>query len=267
MADFSSWYIIIESYITLILVGWLTIALLRNFLRKKTTGTLMLFTAYAVLFFMRIASSLEKTLQIFGVFGNGILIIISISSVTPLLTAIFLYAFASRHILNDSEYLQTLTMTFISAIFGVILTLLIASIYLEIPEGIFAPEPKTVTPDIQAFSITFASICLIVIQMLIYLRLTISSFILARNTEEIVRKRGFQIIGWGVLLFILAGLVRGVEGTLDIAVAGELVVNTLRSLMFLASYYLLYLGWTMPNWYRKRLRKRTWFETQYVTSG
>lgn len=266
MVSFSSWYLLVETYFTLVLIAWLTITLLQNFLRKKTTGTLMLFTAYVVLFLTRIAGTMEKTLQVVGIYGDFIDIIVSFSSVAPLLTAIFLYAFASRHILRDSEYVRTLTLTFISAFFGGILALMLVSVYVDIPSSFFGPEIIETTPEIQSFSITFASICLIVIQLLIYFRLTLNSFLLARNTDEIVRKRGFQIIGWGVLIFILGGLVRGVEGSLNLPIVGELIVGTIRTIMFLISYYLLYLGWIMPNWYRKRLRKRTWFETQYITS-
>ncbi len=36
-----------------------------------------------------------------------------------------------------------------------------------------------------------------------------------------------------------------------------------RSIVFASAYIAMYIGWIMPNWFRKMIRKRSWFELQY----
>ena len=237
-----------------------------SFRRKKTTGTLMLFTAYIILVITRTLSSIQKTLQVVtGNFGNFALYSTAISIVVPIVTVIFLYTFACRGIFRDSEYLRTITIVALSIIVGISITVLIMNLYVEVPEGFFSIEYKNSTAEIVTYSVSFVNILVILVQVLIYLRITISSFILARNSDEITRKRGFQFIAIGSLLFLVGGLMIGALSAIDLGLGMTIVMETIRRLIFLTSYYMLYVGWTLPDWFRRRLRHKSWFEKQYTT--
>jgi len=266
LADFLSWYLIVLNWLSTLIVGGLSIALFVSFRKKKTTGTLMLFTAYFVLFINRTLGSTQKTIQvaasIFNDFGK---IITGLAMVIPVLTVVFLYAFACRGIFKDSEYLRTITIIVISIIIGLATAIIFMNLYFEIPEGMFSIQANNATDYIQSFSITFVSIMVLVVQIIIYLRITISSFILAKNSDEITRKRGFQFIAIGSLLFLIGGVMIGGMSALELGLGMTIFMETLRRFIFLASYYVLYVGWTLPDWFRRRLREKSWFEKQYTT--
>ncbi|MCK5047022.1 MAG: hypothetical protein KAS22_10615, partial [Candidatus Heimdallarchaeota archaeon] len=42
-----------------------------------------------------------------------------------------------------------------------------------------------------------------------------------------------------------------------------LIFWMVRKILFLSSYIILYLGWIMPDWFRRRIRGKTWFEMRY----
>ncbi|MHA1307823.1 MAG: hypothetical protein ACTSQN_11095 [Candidatus Heimdallarchaeota archaeon] len=267
MVSLETIFLLSFSYLTLVILGFLTAAIFRSFLKKKTTGTLLLFTTYLLLFISRLISEIQRTLQLLGYHNKSIQIVIAVSLIIPTMVSIFLYAFGCRGLIKDSEYVRTLTITGLSFVAGIMLTVVIAGLYLDVPEGLFNTEIIAQTPELHTLSNTFLTIAIIAIQMLIYLRLSISTFILAKNTTEITRKRGFQYIAWGLLIFIIAGLITGATNSLTLPLAVDLTIEAFRRLIFIVSYFMLYIGWTLPDWFRRRLRTKSWFAEKYVTGA
>jgi len=271
LVSFETIYLLCFSYLTLVILGFLTVAIFRSFLKKKTTGTLLLFTTYLLLFTSRLISEIQRTLQLLGYNNRPIQIVIAVSLVIPTMVSIFLYAFGCRGLIKDSEYVRTLTITGLSFVAGIMLTVVIAGLYLDIPDGLFNTEIIAQTSDFVTLSNTFLTIAIITIQLVIYLRLSISTFVLAKNTTEITRKRGFQYIAWGLLIFIIAGLITGATNSLTLPPAADLAVEAFRRIIFIASYFMMYIGWTLPgtlpDWFRRRLRSKSWFAEKYVTGA
>ncbi|NHJ49348.1 MAG: hypothetical protein FK733_16280 [Asgard group archaeon] len=263
MASIDTIYAMVGNWIALFVVGFLTFSVFRNFLRKKTTGTLLLFTTYLVLFIVRILTEIQKILQALGYFNDAIMIMMTISITSSLLVSIFLYAFGCRGLITDSEYTRTLVVTFLAMVTGGLFTIMIIGIYIDLP-GIFTLNISQQTADIKTISATFVTIIMIIVQMIIYFRLAISSFRLAKNSEELVRKRGFQFIAWGLVIYIIGGVLSGASSALPDSMYMTMIIETIRRLIFITAYIMLYIGWTMPDWFRKRVRRKSWFTKQYV---
>ncbi len=264
----------ITTLFNLILIG----ALLIRFLQKKTTGTLLLFFAYVFVGVTSILAALVYNLEVAGVSLSTQTLLQMIASIAPLLSLTLIYIFSCRHILRDNELLKTLHTIVISIVVGFGLTLFVLGAFNITPQftNFIVPEgekaswwqikrvPITGT-TLYNFSITAISPPVILSQIYINLRVGIRSFVLAKRTSKAVRKRGLQLIGWGLITYLLAGVIITLEISIHWPVGSAMppILWALRKLGFVVAYIILYLGWIMPEWLRRRIRGKTWFEMQY----
>lgn len=263
-----TWTYIVFSWFTTILTMGLVIALFNNFVRKKTTGTLILFTAYFIIGSAAILGALVFNLQ--ALTDNVIVprILQTITTMSPQIGLMLIYIFACRHILKDNEVMKSLTIMIASFIVGLVFTVYILGVY-----GITAPVNTDVwyaistnnpTADLENISVSLLSVLLVIVQVYINARIFIRAFILSRRTDKEIRKRGLLLIAWGLVIYLVGGLVISME----IAVPWTnpvipLIFWMIRKVLFLTSYVILYLGWIMPDWFRRRIRGKTWFEMRY----
>ena len=263
-----TWTYIVFSWFTTILTMGLVIALFNNFVRKKTTGTLILFTAYFIIGSAAILGALVFNLQ--ALTDNVIVprILQTITTMSPQIGLMLIYIFACRHILKDNEVMKSLTIMIASFIVGLVFTVYILGVF-----GITAPVNTDVwyaistnnpTADLENISVSLLSILLVTVQVYINARIFIRAFILSRRTDKEIRKRGLLLIAWGLVIYLVGGLVISME----IAVPWTnpvipLIFWMIRKVLFLTSYVILYLGWIMPDWFRRRIRGKTWFEMRY----
>ncbi len=263
-----TWTYIVFSWFTTILTMGLVIALFNNFVRKKTTGTLILFTAYFIIGSAAILGALVFNLQ--ALTDNVIVprILQTITTMSPQIGLMLIYIFACRHILKDNEVMKSLTIMIASFIVGLVFTVYILGVF-----GITAPVNTDVwyaistnnpTADLENISVSLLSVLLVIVQVYINARIFIRAFILSRRTDKEIRKRGLLLIAWGLVIYLVGGLVISME----IAVPWTnpvipLIFWMIRKVLFLTSYVILYLGWIMPDWFRRRIRGKTWFEMRY----
>ncbi len=264
--DTASYFILISSGINLGFSAVLVIFLIFNFIRKKTIGTAMLLTAYTFFSLTSAASIIYRLLYIAQ--GGDSALIEQLASLGPLLLLpafAYLYVFACRHILKDSEIMRTYIFALIVAFFG-IATAVVAYDNFNVSDHlnrVFTTK-VFVTNSIYTISyIHFIQIFQIVVSIYVTGRIGWRAWRLARKSDQPVRKRGLQTIGIGVLLYLLGGMLSAFDSTVSGIPALMIVVAVLRALAFAAAYIGMYLGWVMPNWYRKMIRKRSWFEIQY----
>ena len=262
-----SWLYVSFSWLATLLLVLLVIALLNNFLRRKTTGTLMLLIIYLFFAISKITTSLGFTLQITlapEIISSQYLT--AISSALQLAAIAFLYTFSCRHILRDNELVKTATIFFLAAFFGVILGTMIMDINLFVVEERIITKITQITDELSIIALNLAlAIPLIIIQTIIYLRISIRSLVLSRLAEDIVRKRGMQLIGWGLVIYFLGGLMGGLIYSIEME--NEIfpfLFWLIRNFTVIVAYFLMYVGWVMPNWYRKRIRKKSWIEEEYL---
>ncbi|NPE07158.1 MAG: hypothetical protein GNW80_02655 [Asgard group archaeon] len=263
-----TWTYIVFSWLTTGLTMGLVIALFNNFLRKKTTGTLILFTAYFIIGAAAILGALVYTLQAADLNEIVPRSLQTITTLAPQIGLVLIYIFSCRHILKDNEVVKALTIMIVSFILGLVFNIYLFGI-LEITSPInsdflWAISTNNPTADLENISVSILAVFLVVIQIYINARIFIRAFVLSRRTDKEIRKRGLLLIAWGLVIYLLGGLVISLEIAVPWANAAiPLVFWMLRKIMFLTSYVLLYLGWIMPDWFRRRIRGKTWFEMRY----
>ncbi len=278
MALAADLFYIIFSWISLTVNIALLVFLFNNFIKKKTTGTLILFSSYFVIALGATLGAVVYTLEFLSTPLVTIGVLQSLSTITPQIGLILIYIFSTRHILRDNEVAKTLTTSLFSALLGFILTMYLLAVYglTEQFPGFILPEDESAKwfqlirtnisgTDLYNLSISFLAPFITIVQIYLNLRIIIKSFILSRRTDKIIRKRGLQMIGWGLVTYLLGGLVISLEIGVPWPDGSHIptIFWTLRKLIFLVSYFILYLGWIMPDWFRRRIRGKTWFEMRY----
>jgi hypothetical protein len=280
MATAATWFYIVFSFLTLSVSVFLLGALLNNFFRKKTTGTLILFSSYALVALGGIFGALIYVFQVTGLGTRLTGIFQAIVTIVPQVALMIIYIFSCRHILRDNEVVKSLHTMIISGLLGFVTTIFLVGLFDLTPQfaGFINPDPNTISPafyqlirteiagtELYNLAVSGLSVILVLIQVYINVRIIVRAFILSRRTDKIVRKRGLQMIAWGLIIYLLAGILI----SLEIGVAwpagshGPTIFWTFRKILFVASYIVLYLGWIMPDWFRRRIRGKTWFEMQY----
>ena len=279
MANALTWFYIIFSWLTVTVNIVLAGALLKNFLNKKTTGTLILFTSYLIIGISTIFGAILYTAEYFGIGMEFVGVNQTMGTVLPVGALLLIYVFTCRHILRDNEMVKSMHLIIISVLIGFILALYFLAIFgITQPDGFIFAEgqsplwyqiTKTDVPNTNLFSLTIISTTLVITAIQIYIntRIIVRAFMLSRRTDKIIRKRGLQMIGWGLVIYIVAGIILALELVIPWSVGSfaPTIFWTLRKTIFFASYVVLYLGWIMPDWFRRRLRGKTWFEMQYKT--
>ena len=261
-------YYIYESWISitifLVLIGFL----IANFIRKKTTGTLLLLLTYGVFAITKISTALNYTLQAFTghtTFTDSLQLF---STSFTIVGVIFLYIFASRHILRDSEVFKAINIIALSAWVGALATMTFLDEFTDITfNGNFyiLGEYQELSGEIGNLPINIIlSSVFILINVYVFLRVSIRSIILARRTDKLLRKRGLQMIGWGLFVYFLGGTLGGLVFAAIGAGAWLLILLwQIRSLLLTVSYFMMYIGWIMPAWFTRYVRGKTWFEKKY----
>lgn len=261
MVDTLSLTYIVLSWVVTCYLSIFLVVLIRNYFKKQTVGTIMLIMVYSFFFMSRLSSSLSFTLQITTIFEVIIEIISIVSSISSLIAITFLYLFSCRHILKDSEPVRAFTVFILFSIMGGILSLCIYDSLFVVEIPIFTRN--YLTPVIYTISLNTAFVIIqIAIQSYVFLRVIIKSFIIARKTTQFIRKRGFSLIGWGLTLYFGGGLLGGIIYSIEISTSIGLVAWIIRNIIVVIAYFLMYMGWILPDWYRKIIRKKTWIENE-----
>ena len=275
MASAATLFYVSFSWVTASVIFILVFSLFRNFLRKKTTGTLLLFAAYLLIALGATIGSLVYTLEAFTDINQTRIIIgifQSLATVTPLFALVLIYIFSCRHILKDNELTKTITSMIVSGFIAFVVTIYLLGVYGITDQTNEAAWWYLNTNEIggtelyniatQGFVI---SLFTMLIQVYINIRIAARSFILGRRTDKVIRKRGLQMIGWGLIVYLVAGIIISLEIGIPWQDGSHMPTMfwSIRKIVFLASYILLYLGWIMPDWFRRRIRGKTWFEARY----
>ena len=279
MVNAASWFYIVFSWLTLLVPIFLMGALLNNFYKKRTTGTLLLFSSYALVALGAIIGALVYTLEASGLGPRTVGVFQVFSTVMPQVALLLIYIFSCRHILKDNEVSKSLHLMITAAVltfFGTVFMLGLFNITqgqypnFVIPEG---EDPKwyhlvrtdVAGTDLTNLALSGLSVILFLVQLYYNARIIIRAFILSGRTDKIVRKRGLQMIAWGLVIYLIAGAFISMEIGIPWAQGSHAptIFWTFRKIFFLISYIVLYLGWIMPDWFRRRIRGKTWFEMQY----
>ena len=267
MVSTTTYFILISSGVNITFNFILVIFLIVNFIRKKTIGTALLLTSYVLFFTTNLASIMYRLHYIMNQEDSVLVEMFATLGPLILLPAFgFLYPLACRHILKDSELTRTFFFSALFAFYGAASALVGYDVALNplVNDRFFVDKVFLVPGELYTASyLHFILITQVVVSILVTGRIGFRALRLAKKSDQPVRKRGLQTIGIGVLLYLLGGMLSAFDSTIIQFQALMIIVVVLRALSFSAAYVAMYLGWIMPNWYRKMVRKKSWFEMQY----
>ena len=185
----------------------------------------------------------------------------------------YLYIFACRHILKDNEILRINIFSVIMVFYGIGSSIIAYDPFVNLPNWnlifdypnlLTFSSANLITNEIFTVSYTlFIQLFQIIVSIYVTGRIGWRALRLAGKSDQLVRKRGLQAIGFGTLFYLLGGMLSAFDSTVSAYPALMITVATFRALSFATAYVLMYLGWIMPTWFRKMIRKRSWFEIQY----
>lgn len=250
--------------------------LIRNYFRKRTVGTgllLLFFGSFILANILTIAGSWIGSSMIFGdnsVLVHGYFQIAFI--VLNLVSFIFFYYFANRHILRDSDITKSFTSVVLTLLAGILGGLMVSELIAEfIPEaaqnwgldqeGFLQYFTFTGTGTHQFLPQLLAGLIIFIpIILLVFVRVLYKLIIIRRNMKERVARIGVTFILISVI-FIFLERPLTILFTVDaITSNGSLVVliNIIRNLFNIAIIVFAYLGWILPDWLKKAIRGKAW---------
>ncbi len=266
MIDTITTFIVISDWVNSFLIALLVLGLLINFIKKKTTGTALLFITYFFFGLSALTNSLSLYFQVMNSQFMTYAIMSVLSVILPLVGWIFFYIFSSRHILQDSEIVQGITVYTFSAYSGALFALTLAELMLFKPSQPIVIVENTISNELVRLSLsTLFLVPYIFIQIYLFFKIIYRAFVLSRKAKDKMRKRALELVVIGLVIYYfrnnIVGFAYGAENSIIV-----IVLWSLRLLLLMIAYICLYLGWVMPNWYKKMIREKSWFEIQYKKS-
>ena len=106
--------------------------------------------------------------------------------------------------------------------------------------------------------IMYLGILILVHSRIIY---SISVNLIRNKGQEEIRRRGLRLILFAILLLFLTVLLT-VGFTFPFGPIITILLYVIRAITLISSIFLSYVGWILPNWYRRRIRRQAWISQQ-----
>ncbi|NHJ85860.1 MAG: hypothetical protein FK734_10390 [Asgard group archaeon] len=235
-----------------------------SFYRKRTVGSLFLLISFGMIS----ASELLNTASIWigGLYGNTYANVVYWLQAFFVnlygLAMIYFYLFSTRHILKDNEVVKSITAVILGEGVAVITTLLITYLrggYINFEAVVEFNLANSDIPFIAPSPIMLLAIYVPLV-LIILIRILISLFTLGRKITDPVAKRGTTYITISVygltsvmVLFILMQI-----PVINSSVPAMFFLQISKILSLTLMMVFGYLGWTLPDWLKKRIRGKAW---------
>jgi len=247
---------IINAVLALVFVGFL----IWNHVSKRTIGTALLLTVFVMVFINALSNPLiyyfeatfpDKTI------GSAFVIVFL---VTNMLTNIFLYNFANRHIFVDSPIVQNLINALMFTLSTFVISIMAYEIGTGVEKGLFV---QTFIQSATGLELTFPTLTAGLVLFLpmflgFQLRLMLHIvYILVREKDaDPVKRTAFVFVLISVVFMTLSDVI---AFFFIISTNGQRAIQLLHAFAGIFMLIMLtfgYLGWILPNWLKKRLQKR-----------
>ena len=268
MNGYTIYFLIYSVLCSITCVGFFSI-LLRSFLRKRTLGTLLLVLTFLSTTLAELMMGTSFFIETLAPTGTTIRLVIEFLTFTSYLffafNIVFIYVFGNRLFLQDNHLVSLIyiagfafTTAFPAGLaYKNIFTLRDPTLYQEI--FMVGPQLTIIFPE--------RSIVLLIVMLPIavsaFLRIVIEAIKLQRGTKDPIAKKGFQFIWQGTFLWYLgySGLF-GLLWFVDILAINPIATVGIFTFKLIFAdfigFTLLYLGWIMPDWFKRRFRKKAW---------
>ncbi|MFW9923816.1 MAG: hypothetical protein ACFFDW_11075 [Candidatus Thorarchaeota archaeon] len=266
-------YVLASGTIMLLIALTFDIILLRQFFKKRTIGTFLLFLTYLFFTFGEMTTISGNYIYTFLPSYEATAAHIQLFYVTLYgLGFVFLYYFANRHILQDSDIIKSITSIGLSFLIGILAAFMTSEITQNNPNPFFYNRAELVgfiipsgTNMPQYLPSTIIGLLIYVpILLFIQLRMIINIFKILRGLDNRISKFGFTFIFLSVLSLVL-GTFASSFFIYDFVTASAILnalFHTLRIIFNTLGFMFGYIGWIMPDWIKNRLRGKAWIVKQ-----
>ncbi|NHJ87262.1 MAG: hypothetical protein FK734_17495 [Asgard group archaeon] len=263
------WFMIIVSIFVAIISFVFFIIMIWNYFKRKTMGTALLVFFYGIVALYHVVHSIMMSLAAQNPFSLLHKIFYLLYVALLVLSYYFLYTFACRHILRDNDVAKSIINFIMLGVNAVLIGIMGYELLANVENyHFYVIDPKPQWDISHYVPATFVTItiyltCVLFVEIRLILRLSI--ILGKKQTESEIQRKGLQQILFGIIsLFVsvLLSVIISIPNTNDFVFAPLYV---LRGLVTLLGLYLSYIGWVLPNWYVKRIRK-AWIASE-ITIG
>lgn len=261
------WFVVILYGLTAIGASAFCIIMIINFAKRRTGGTALLAWVYGCVAVFQINSIVYNIYGKINPLSIGHAITLLIYIISSVLIFYFLYIFASRHIISDSDVVRSLFSIVMLGVPGAIIGVL----GYEMITGVLEPDLIFVQISIESgtellqyqptllISLILYTIMLVLVQLRIIISMIIN--LVKHKTKDPIRRKGMQYILTAVIfLFITVSLtvIFTIEGIGPVIIT---LVYIMKSAAFMTSIILSYIGWILPERFKQRVRNK-WIKAQ-----
>jgi len=254
------WHAMIIGIISSVLALAFVIILIVNHARKRTIGTALLLTVFVMVFINALSNPLiyyfESTYPNSTVGSAFVIVFLA----TNMLTNIFLYNFANRHIFGDGP----IVTNFMNALMFTLSTIVISIMTYEIRMGVENPIfIQTFIQSATGLELTFPTLAAGLILFLpmfvgfqLRLMLHIIYILIKEKDADPVKRIAFLFVLISVIFMTLSAVI---TFFFIIPTNSQRVIQLLHAFAGIFMLIMLtfgYLGWVFPNWLKRSLQKR-----------
>ena len=266
-------FFLVNSDISVLACILFSSSLLAVLIRKRTMGTLLLWITFLSTTFAEILLGISFHLEALSA-TTMTTVTEALSYTSYILFAsniVFLYAFGNRLILRDNSFIQL--VYFVGFVFP--LALPVGLIFKNILEFHDPNLYTKVSLTISNLSIVMPvrSIALLAIMgplgISAFLRIVIKAIRIQRGTKDKIARAGFKYIWQGTFLWYMGyTLLFATLWYIPVFSTNPvlIVIIFMVKLIFsdIIGFLLLYLGWVMPDWLKRRLGTKSWIAKVYT---
>ncbi|MFW9924348.1 MAG: hypothetical protein ACFFDW_13785 [Candidatus Thorarchaeota archaeon] len=264
------WFVLIQN--GLLAIGAIIFAgiMIKNYSKKKTMGTALLAAIYVFVAIRQIVGIVFNTYGAVNPYSRGQAIALLTYLLSFVLIYYFLYLFGSRHILQDNDVVRGIVsivyLGIISAFIGIMGYELLAGV----PSPIFTEQGIEPGTNLELFMpTTFTGILMYgLVLVLVQIRYIISlsvSLIRQKSIDPIRRIGTKYILAAVITLFfdVILTVAFTLEGLTTLVI---IFLYLTRFILTMLSLFLSYIGWILPDWFRKRARRKAWIVKELATT-
>lgn len=265
-----TWYYLMMSSVSAVTNIIIFSVLFSNFLRRKTLGTFLLSMSFIVTAIGETLFSLCFWFQAFSGIAPETIGVIYLAGMAILaMNTYFYYYFANRHILKDNDILKSIISLSFGVIVGIGFGIGLKEIVQNDPNAIFHFNITLAVADLKMyiFGLIFVLLLVPISVFLVFGRIVYRAIIIQRRSKDIIVKKGIQYT-WVASIFHIIGaftrtIIYVIKPIYQIPALGAVVFafGVITTVLALTLYGL---GWVMPDWLKRRFRKKSWFTKIYI---
>ncbi|MHA1355933.1 MAG: hypothetical protein ACTSXA_02260 [Candidatus Heimdallarchaeota archaeon] len=254
------WHAMFIGIINTVLALSFVIVLIVNYARKKTIGTALLLTVFVMVFINALSNPLIYYFE--ATFTNSTIgsAFVMVFLVSNMLTNIFLYNFANRHIFVDGPVVQNIINALMFTIPTIVISIMSYEIATGVENGLFV---QTFIQSATGLELTFPTLAAGLILFLpmfvgfqLRLMLHIGYILIKEKDADPIKRVALFFVLISVIFMTLFAVI---AFFFIIPTNGQRAIQLLHAFAGIFMLIMLtfgYFGWVLPNWLKRSLQKR-----------